>query len=65
MVSLMGHKEGRCGVGMFIKLKRNHWIRMKMGDGFRTNTLAELLSFYSLLWFAKKGGFFEFYVMGD
>ena len=42
-----------CGVGMVIKLQLNHKVLLGMVVGKGTNTKAELLALWGLLWFAQ------------
>ena len=46
-------KNGWCSAGMVLFIRCNRVIKSKMGCGKDTNTLAELLSLWGLLWFAS------------
>ena len=58
-------KDGWCGAGKILYLRRHHNIKLKMGIGKGKNTIAGLLSLWACLWFAKKRRFLEIKVYED
>lgn len=66
----LGHFDGAeinglCGEGMVLKVKRDHFIHLRMGVGNGTNTKVELFSLWVLLWFAQKRGIFSMQIVGN
>ena len=47
-------KDGNYGTGMILRIDYSHSFKPRMGVGSGTNTFAELLALWGLLWFAKK-----------
>ena len=50
---------------MILTIKKDNLIRLKFGIGSGTNKKEELLSLWSLLWFAKKRGVRCLQIVGD
>ena len=59
------HKDGWCGVGVILHLRRNHFFRLSTGLGHVTNTFVELMALWGILWFSRKRGILELRVVGD
>lgn len=57
--------EGRCGVGLFIKLGRNTVLKGWLKAGVGSNTRAELVALWGLLYLAKRWGLTALQVLGD
>lgn len=57
--------NGLCGAGLLLKIKDFHCIRLWMKIGRGTNTQAELISLWGLLWFGKKRSIMELQILGD
>ena len=60
--TIIGHfdgakKNGWCGSGMVLKLKEEHYIKLKMGFGKGTTITTNLISLWDLLWFGNMRGF--------
>ena len=45
---------GNCGTGMILRIDDSYSFKLRMGVGSGTNTFAELLALWGILWFAKK-----------
>ena len=50
---------GNCGTGMILHIDDSHSFKLRMGVGSGTNTFAEPLALWWLLWFAKKKEIFS------
>ena len=59
------HKNGWCGGGVILNLKKDHIIKLKMGIGKGTNFAANLISLWGLLWFANMRDFLQLEVYRD
>ena len=59
------HKDGWCGASMILHLRRNHFFRLSTRLGHVTNTFAELMALWGILWFSRKRGILELRVVGD
>ena len=59
------HNMGLCGARMVLEIKWDHLIRLKLGVGDGTNTKAELLDLWCLLWFVDKRGVEFLHVVDD
>ena len=58
-------QDGLCGAGMVIRIRNNLSYRLWMGVGKGTNTKAELLALWGLLYFAKKMNILDITILGD
>lgn len=58
-------KDLMCGAGMVIHIKRGHSLRLWIRAGHGTNTQAELLALWDLLWCANPRGIQFLQVVGD
>ena len=47
-------QHGNCGTGMILCIDDSHSFKLRMGVGSGTNTFAELLASWGILWLAKK-----------
>ena len=54
-------QDGNCGTGMILRIDDSHSLKVRMGVGSGTNTFAEILSLWGLLWFVKKKNSLAFY----
>jgi ribonuclease HI len=55
----------KCGAGVFIKMNSSLSFRLKLNCGQGTNTRGELLSLWSLLFFADSRNFHQMQILGD
>ena len=58
-------QNGNCGAGMVLYLRKDHFVCLSMRLGSGTNTFAELLDHWVLLWFTKTHGILELSVVWD
>lgn len=56
---------GLCGAGMVLYIRRGHYLLLRMGAGPGSNTQAELVALWGLLWCARHRGLPRVQVAGD
>ena len=57
--------HGRGGAGVVLYISKTHFFHLKIGCGSSTNTIAELLSLWGLLYIAYVMGLPQVKVFGD
>ena len=58
-------EDGLCGAGMVIRIRNNLFYRLWMEADKETNTKAELLALWGLLYFAKKMNILDITILRD